>query len=235
MWLQTCGEYLHQCLEWYSKYGSSCLALARKMVTTCVWLASQCMERYSENLQVNSSFINWVYYNQGNSKQHLQIWQVISIQEACYDVGDLNVRRGYTRWKQRELGTLFHCQATFKSKNLTEQIFRILSQFNIYFFERFRSVRFLVIRNWKVIPRHVIYCDHYPDGAVEAGSNARERKPATVSHEFAAGWLVCQKSCFIRFCQTVSIVFNISERLHRMSQKVYKVNQPLLKIVETNQ
>ena len=34
-----------------------------------------------------------------------------------------------------------------------------------------------------MIPRHVIYCDHYPDGAVEAGSNARERKPATVSHE----------------------------------------------------
>ena len=47
------------------------------------------MERYSENLQVNSSFINWVYDSQGNSKQHLQIWQVISIQEACYDVGDL--------------------------------------------------------------------------------------------------------------------------------------------------
>ena len=35
--------------------------------------------------------------------------------------------------------------------------------------------------------RHVIYCDHYPDGAVEAGSNARERKPATVSHEFVFG------------------------------------------------
>ena len=34
-----------------------------------------------------------------------------------------------------------------------------------------------------MISRHVIYCDHYPDGAVEAGSNARERKPATVSHE----------------------------------------------------
>ena len=34
-----------------------------------------------------------------------------------------------------------------------------------------------------MIPRHVIYCDHYPDGVVEAGSNARERKPATVSHE----------------------------------------------------
>ena len=49
---------LHQRLEWYSKYGSPCLALARKMVTTCVRLTSQCMERYSENLQVNSSFIN---------------------------------------------------------------------------------------------------------------------------------------------------------------------------------
>ena len=35
-----------------------------------------------------------------------------------------------------------------------------------------------------MISRYVIYCDHYPDGAVEAGSNARERKPATVSHEF---------------------------------------------------
>ena len=35
-----------------------------------------------------------------------------------------------------------------------------------------------------MISRHVIYCDHYPDGAGEAGSNARERKPATVSHEF---------------------------------------------------
>ena len=34
-----------------------------------------------------------------------------------------------------------------------------------------------------MISRHVIYCDHYPDGAGEAGSNARERKPATVSHE----------------------------------------------------
>ena len=31
--------------------------------------------------------------------------------------------------------------------------------------------------------RHVIYCDHCPDSVVEAGSNARERKPATVSHE----------------------------------------------------
>ena len=66
-------------VEWYSKYyGSSCLALAGKMVTACVWLTSQCMRRYSEKLQVNSSFINWVYYNQGNGKQHLQIWQVIS-------------------------------------------------------------------------------------------------------------------------------------------------------------
>ena len=36
-----------------------------------------------------------------------------------------------------------------------------------------------------MISRHVIYCDHYPDGAGEAGSNARERKPATVSHEIA--------------------------------------------------
>ena len=36
-----------------------------------------------------------------------------------------------------------------------------------------------------MIWRHVIYCDHYPDGVGEAGSNARERKPATVSHEFA--------------------------------------------------
>ena len=34
-----------------------------------------------------------------------------------------------------------------------------------------------------MIPRHVIYCDHYPDGEEEAGSNAHERKPATVSHE----------------------------------------------------
>ena len=34
-----------------------------------------------------------------------------------------------------------------------------------------------------MISRYVIYCDHYPDGAGEAGSNARERKPATVSHE----------------------------------------------------
>ena len=38
-----------------------------------------------------------------------------------------------------------------------------------------------------MISRHVIYCDHYPDGAGEAGSNARERKPATVSHEFTTG------------------------------------------------
>ena len=34
-----------------------------------------------------------------------------------------------------------------------------------------------------MIPHHVIYCDHCPDSVVEAGSNARERKPATVSHE----------------------------------------------------
>ena len=33
--------------------------------------------------------------------------------------------------------------------------------------------------------RHVIYCDHCLDSVVEAGSNARERKPATVSHEIA--------------------------------------------------
>ena len=39
----------------HSRYGSSCLVLARKMVTTCFWLTSQIMERYSENLQVNSS------------------------------------------------------------------------------------------------------------------------------------------------------------------------------------
>ena len=34
-----------------------------------------------------------------------------------------------------------------------------------------------------MIKRHVIYCDHCLDSVVEAGSNARERKPATVSHE----------------------------------------------------
>ena len=33
MWVETRWEYLHQHLEWYSKSGSSCLALARKMVT----------------------------------------------------------------------------------------------------------------------------------------------------------------------------------------------------------
>ena len=42
---------------------------------------------------------------------------------------------------------------------------------------------------------HVIYCDHYPDGAGEAGSNARERKPATVSHEFS-------KMCTIVRCSS---------------------------------
>ena len=36
IWVETRWEYLYQRLEWYSKYGSSCLALARKMVTTCV-------------------------------------------------------------------------------------------------------------------------------------------------------------------------------------------------------
>ena len=36
-----------------------------------------------------------------------------------------------------------------------------------------------------MIKRHVIYCDHCLDSVVEAGSNARERKPATVSHEIA--------------------------------------------------
>ena len=35
-----------------------------------------------------------------------------------------------------------------------------------------------------MIKRHVIYCDHCLDSVVEAGSNAHERKPATVSHEF---------------------------------------------------
>ena len=40
-----------------------------------------------------------------------------------------------------------------------------------------------------MISRHVIYCDHYPDGAGEAGSNARERNPATVSHEI----IYCRK------------------------------------------
>ena len=34
-----------------------------------------------------------------------------------------------------------------------------------------------------MISRHLIYWDHYHDSAVETGSNARERKPATVSHE----------------------------------------------------
>ena len=33
MWVETCWKYLHQHLEWYSKYGSSCLALAHKIVT----------------------------------------------------------------------------------------------------------------------------------------------------------------------------------------------------------
>ena len=33
MWVETRWEYLHQQLEWYSKYGSFCLALTRKMVT----------------------------------------------------------------------------------------------------------------------------------------------------------------------------------------------------------
>ena len=33
MWVETRWEYLHQHLEWYSKYGSSCLTVARKMVT----------------------------------------------------------------------------------------------------------------------------------------------------------------------------------------------------------
>ena len=36
-----------------------------------------------------------------------------------------------------------------------------------------------------MISRHVIYCEQCPDSAVETGSNARERKPATVSHEIA--------------------------------------------------
>ena len=58
-----------------------------------------------------------------------------------------------------------------------------------------------------MIPRHVIYCDHYPDGAVEAGSNARERKPATVSHEVPkiesdllkwnfSFYIICGRICF---------------------------------------
>ena len=42
-----------------------------------------------------------------------------------------------------------------------------------------------------MISRHVIYCDHYHDGAGEAGSNARKRKPATVSHEINI-WLNTQ-------------------------------------------
>ena len=49
-----------------------------------------------------------------------------------------------------------------------------------------------------MISRHVIYCDHYPDGAGEAGSNARERKPATVSHEFVS----CQGMQTSKFSST---------------------------------
>ena len=36
MWVQTRWEYLHQGFEMYSKHGVSCLALACKMVPTCV-------------------------------------------------------------------------------------------------------------------------------------------------------------------------------------------------------
>ena len=57
MWVETWWG-VPPSMSWmilHSRYGSSCLAVARKMVTTCVWLTSQIMERYSENLQVNSS------------------------------------------------------------------------------------------------------------------------------------------------------------------------------------
>ena len=53
-----------------------------------------------------------------------------------------------------------------------------------------------------MIPRHVIYCDHYPDGAVEAGSNARERKPATVSHDVAIS--ACSLQWFKRISSVVA-------------------------------
>ena len=81
------------------------MALTISIITRGKWLlpASDLhlklwKERYSENLQVNSSRLHKLslLWSRVTSEQHLQIWQVISVQEACYDVGDLNVRRGYT-------------------------------------------------------------------------------------------------------------------------------------------
>ena len=68
-----------------------------------------------------------------------------------------------------------------------------------------------------MISRHVIYCDHYPDGAGEAGSNARERKPATVSHEFHFLELQLIIICFQG--QSATTLF-ASKHDHRMSRSI---------------
>ena len=52
-----------------------------------------------------------------------------------------------------------------------------------------------------MIPRHIIYCNQCPDSVVEAGSNARERKPPTVSHEFTIRWLLLK--CWLIFSPKV--------------------------------
>ena len=56
-----------------------------------------------------------------------------------------------------------------------------------------------------MIKRHVIYCDHCLDSAVEAGSNARERKPATVSHE-----IVCHSKSFNNSYPKMYFLLNLS-------------------------
>ena len=58
MWVELGVPPVHQHLEWSTKYGSSCLALVQVTKLPACDSHLKCMERYSENFQMNSSFIN---------------------------------------------------------------------------------------------------------------------------------------------------------------------------------
>ena len=61
-------------------------------------ISSRPMIQVERVFLVGSSFINLVYYNQGSSRHRQMISnQTNSRSEACHDVDDRNVRRGYTR------------------------------------------------------------------------------------------------------------------------------------------
>ena len=93
-----------------------------------------------------------------------------------------------------------------------------------------------------MIKRHVLYCDHCLDSVVEAGSNARERKPATVSHEFTLDFPCCiilsiqrLNQNFRRFCHSAEKPFqrcastaflNPTTLCKRGDEQLSKTNQP---------